>query len=85
MLWWTCCAVAAAWKDQPLRINAICPGGVDTGIVPHSYERQGFMHPDIMAAEAVDLLLSGASGEIRVKLSEEMPAFVVDTPELRGR
>ncbi len=75
-------SLCLAWQQESLRINAICPGGVDTGIVPDDFPRDGFMHPDVMAAEAIDLLLDGGQGEVRVKRAQDEPAIVIQEPSL---
>ena len=77
-------AVAAANADTNIRINVICPGVVDTQIVPDNFRKPefGMMPTSMMAAEIVDLLQHGANGEIRVKNSSEKNAFVVEPPTL---
>jgi NAD(P)-dependent dehydrogenase (short-subunit alcohol dehydrogenase family) len=72
-------AVAAANELNDLRINVICPGVVETAIVPDAFKAPEFamMPAAMMAEEVIDLLLSGANGEVRVKNSAEVPAFVV--------
>ena len=78
-------SVAAANDGGSVRINAICPGVVQTAIVPEAMSGSvPMMPPATMAAEILDLLSSGASGEIRVKLNEETPAFHVE-PNTLGR
>ena len=79
-------SVAAANADTNIRVNAICPGGVDTNIIPDALRvggSFGMMTPAIMAAEVVDLLTRGASGEVRVKLKDQ-PAFNVAAADLTG-
>jgi NAD(P)-dependent dehydrogenase (short-subunit alcohol dehydrogenase family) len=76
-------SVAAANEDPRLRINAICPGGVDTPIVPAALRAggMGMMSTSTLAAEVLDLLASGANGEVRVRLGEDSPATAVPVPE----
>lgn len=78
-------AVAAANEGSNIRINAICPGGVDTPIVPDALKAGGFeaMTTATLAAEVVELLEQGGNGEIRVKLKDQ-PAFTVQATELGG-
>lgn len=78
-------AVAAANDGTNLRINCICPGGVDTAIIPDALKQGGAfnaMSPSVMAAEVVDLLTSAPNGEVRVKLTQDQPAFAVDAMQL---
>lgn len=77
-------SVAAANEDPGLRINAICPGGVDTPIVPSALRAGGMamMSTGTLAAEVIDLLTQGPNGEIRVRLGEDAPAMAVPVPEL---
>ncbi len=63
-------SIAAANVGGSVRINAICPGVVDTAIVPGAFRSpELMMSPDELAEEVVDLLYYGASGEIRAKLA----------------
>jgi NAD(P)-dependent dehydrogenase (short-subunit alcohol dehydrogenase family) len=78
-------SVAAANEGGSVRINAICPGVVDTAIVPDAMSGAvPMMPPSTMAAEILDLLGKAPSGEIRVKLNEETSAFHVE-PNTLGR
>ncbi len=78
-------SVAAANAEGPVRINAICPGVVDTAIVPERFKAPefGMVSAAIMAAEVLDLLAQGANGEIRVKAGDR-PAFAVAPQDLSG-
>lgn len=75
-------SIAAASAEGRVRINAICPGGVDTAIVPVALRSQGLemMPPGSLAREVLDLLEHGESGEIRLRLSESAPAIAVPPP-----
>lgn len=64
-------SMAAAAAARGLRINAICPGAVDTAIVPAEMRGLPLMSPDLLAGDIADLLLHGANGEIRARLSPQ--------------
>ncbi len=72
-------AVAAANAENNIRINVICPGVVDTQIVPAAFKapEYGMMSAALMADEVIDLLTNGANGEVRVKNSIDVPGFAI--------
>jgi NAD(P)-dependent dehydrogenase (short-subunit alcohol dehydrogenase family) len=76
-------SVGASLANTPLRLNAICPGGVDTAIVPAALRAAGMemMPTAVLAAEVIDLLEHGGCGEIRLKLSAAAPAVAVAAPQ----
>ena len=60
-----------------VRVNVICPGVVDTAIVPDAFRDDAtIMPPEALAAEVVDLLERGGNGEVRAKVTGR-DAFVV--------
>lgn len=68
--------------EMGLRINALCPGGIDTGIIPNE-QRAGdvaLMDPRHVADEVIRLLLVEDSGSTWAKVSEDKPAWVMDPP-----
>ena len=76
-------SVAQAMGDAPLRINAICPGAVDTPIVPDALKNGSIdlMPVAVLAKEVLDLLANGGQGEVRVRLSDS--AFSVEQHALQ--
>jgi NAD(P)-dependent dehydrogenase (short-subunit alcohol dehydrogenase family) len=70
-------SLALTYAGARTRINAICPGGFASPLVPPEFRTSTTMTADQMAAEVVELLLAGPSGETRLKLSAEAPAVAV--------
>lgn len=75
-------SVAGNWEGSNRKINAICPGVVDTAIVPESMRDLPAMSPDVIANEVLDLFANGANGETRLKIADEVPAIQMTPPEL---
>ena len=77
-------SVAAENENSNLRFNCMCPGGVDTAIIPDSLREAGYkgMPPAVMANEILDMLKSAPSGEVRVKTDEYESAFMIDDLQL---
>ncbi len=75
-------SMGEVWADTNLTINAICPGMVDTAIVPDGLDSSAAMPPAVMAAEVIDLFLNGANGETRVKLADALPGQAIPAPDL---
>ena len=71
-------SVAAANAHTALRINAICPGTVDTAMLSDLVRGAGvaLMPPSAIAEEVISLLIEGANGEVRAKI-EGRDAFAV--------
>lgn len=69
-----------------LTINAICPGGVDTNIIPEA-QRQGavgFMEPEDIAAEVLQLFATEVNGKTWAKVSAAKPAWIIRAPGDKG-
>jgi NAD(P)-dependent dehydrogenase (short-subunit alcohol dehydrogenase family) len=68
--------------ERGISINAICPGGIDTAIIPEEQrtDRAVFMTPEHVAQEVVQLMAAEATGKAWAKVSEDKPAFIVRAP-----
>jgi NAD(P)-dependent dehydrogenase (short-subunit alcohol dehydrogenase family) len=73
-------STALAYADQPIRINAICPGGFSSALLPLGMKTTDTMTPDDVAREVLDLLLDGETGEVRVKLGRDLSAERIRPP-----
>lgn len=73
-------SVAMAEADGPVRINAICPGGFSSQLLPAAFMTPKTMTPTDMAHEVIDLLLRGSTGEVRLKLRGDAEATDVPPP-----
>jgi NAD(P)-dependent dehydrogenase (short-subunit alcohol dehydrogenase family) len=70
---------------RDIRINAICPAGVDTAIVPGAqrHTELALMPPEAVADEVIKLFATQESGETFVKVSGDKPAWVIKSPGRR--
>jgi len=75
-------SLALAHAGGPVRINALCPGGFASPLVPPELRGGVTMSAEEMAAEAIDLLLRGAMGETRLKLRAGAPAEAIAPPSI---
>lgn len=66
------------------RVCAICPGGVQTAIVPTYARAIPMMDPRVIAEEIADLWIAGENGEIRARIRADLPAQRIDEPTLVG-
>lgn len=71
-------SVSAANAKLPLRINALCPGTVDTGMLSDLVRKAGvpLISPAEMAEEVISLMRDGDNGEVRAKLHGK-PSFAI--------
>lgn len=77
-------SLALAYAATPVRINALCPGGIDTQMVPSELRGDGksLMTAPELGLEIADLLLNGPTGEIRLKLARDAPARSIIPPDI---
>jgi len=75
-------SLAPTLAARNININAICPGGIDTGIIPDAQRSSEaiFMTPDNVAAEVIRLMDVAETGKTWAKVSESKPAFIVRAP-----
>lgn len=68
--------------ERGIRINAICPGGIDTAIIPEAQRSPGavFMTPECVAEEIRHLMTVPETGKTWAKVSEEKPVFIIRAP-----
>ncbi len=68
--------------ERGLRINALCPGGIDTGIIPEGLRTDDavFMSSAHVAEEVIMLFLTEETGATWAKVSESKPAWVMLPP-----
>lgn len=77
-------SLALAFAAAPVRINVLCPYGIDTELVPAEFRAggQAFMTPGDLGQEVIDLLLYGETGEVRVKLNRDTPGQSITPPNI---
>ena len=68
--------------EQGIHINAICPGGIDTNIIPHDQrtDKALFMTPESLAEEVIALMGVTETGKSWAKVAETKPAFIIRAP-----
>ena len=68
--------------ERGVRINAICPGGIDTAIIPNEQRTDSavFMTPEQVAAEVAYLMSVQETGKAWAKVREDKPVFIVRAP-----
>ncbi|MEQ8861687.1 MAG: SDR family oxidoreductase [Pseudomonadales bacterium] len=79
-------SLAPTLAERGVKINAICPGGIDTAIIPDAQRTEDavFMSAEQVASEVIRLMAVEETGKAWAKVSESKPAFVVRAPGDRG-
>ena len=65
-----------------IKINALCPGGIDTGIIPEEQRVADavFMTPEHIADEVLVLMQVEETGKSWAKVAESKPVFIIRAP-----
>ena len=73
--------------ERGIRINALCPGGIDTAIIPEAQRTDSavFMTPEAIAREVAYLMEVSETGKSWAKVAEDKPVFIVRAPGDRER
>ena len=73
-------------EAQGIRINALCPGGIDTAIIPQAQRGSaGFMTPEHIAHEVIDIMQQPITGKSWAKVATGKPAFIIWAPGDKDR
>ena len=68
--------------ERDIKINALCPGGIDTAIIPEAQRTEAavFMSPEHVASEVLHLMTVEETGKTWAKVAETKPVFIVRAP-----
>jgi NAD(P)-dependent dehydrogenase (short-subunit alcohol dehydrogenase family) len=68
--------------ERDIKINAICPGGIDTAIIPEAQRspKAAFMTAEHVASEVIHLMDVPETGKTWAKVSENKPVFIIRAP-----
>lgn len=73
-----------ALASRSIRVNAVCPGGVDTNIVPSDLKGAAvFSPPSYIADAVVSIITRGGTGEIWVAYTQGSEPWVYEHPSPR--
>ncbi len=80
-------SLAGTLQRRGLRINALCPGGIDTNIIPDAQRtaNAAFMAPEEVAEEVLMLMNTDITGKSWAKVAAGKPAFMVRAPGDRDK
>ncbi|MCR9258828.1 MAG: SDR family oxidoreductase [Pseudomonadaceae bacterium] len=71
-------------KSRNITLNALCPGGIDTGIIPFEQKSNSptgeFMTPEHIAEEVLALFDAEETGKTWAKVAQNKPVFIVRAP-----
>ena len=75
-------SLAPDLAKRGISIHALCPGAVDTAIVPLAQKANDaqFMLPEELAADVIELMAETESGKSWVRLRTDKPRYVIRAP-----
>ena len=75
-------SLAPELAKRGISIHALCPGAVDTAIVPLAQKDNDaqFMLPEELAADVIELMAETESGKSWVRLHTDKPRYVIRAP-----
>ena len=75
-------SLAPELAKRGISIHALCPGAVDTAIVPLAQKTNDaqFMTPEDLAADVIELMAETESGKSWVRLRTDKPRYVIRAP-----
>ena len=75
-------SLAPELAKRGISIHALCPGAVDTAIVPLAQKANDaqFMLPEELAADVIELMAETESGKSWVRLRTDKPRYVIRAP-----
>ena len=75
-------SLAPELAKRGISIHALCPGAVDTAIVPLAQKASDaqFMTPEELAADVIELMAETESGKSWVRLRTDKPRYVIRAP-----
>ena len=75
-------SLAPELAKRGINIHALCPGAVDTNIIPHAQKTENaqFMTPEDLAADVIELMAEPESGKSWVRLRTDKPRYVIRAP-----
>ena len=75
-------SLAPTLAERDIVISALCPGGIDTNIIPDEQRTSNavFMTPEKIAEEVMTLMDPAETGKSWAKVAQDKPAFIIRAP-----
>jgi NAD(P)-dependent dehydrogenase (short-subunit alcohol dehydrogenase family) len=75
-------SLAPELSKRGVNIHALCPGAVDTAIIPLAQKTAGasFMSPEMVAQDVFELMQENEVGKSWIRLSANKPRYIIRAP-----